>query len=589
MAESEPRYPYEDQQLSTEQRVEDLLARLDLDDKIGLLFHSHAMIGNPENPDQYGRTATAELIRNRRITAFLLQGGPSSPREIAQWHNEVQNIALEHPLGIPVTFSSDPRHGVSDNPLSANESGIFSRWPEPLGIAATADPEIARQFGDITRREYLASGIRVALHPQIDLTTEPRWARALHTFGESSELTSSLVTAYLEGLQAGNGIGQESVSGMAKHFPGGGPQKDGLDPHFKDGREQVYPGGMFEEHLAPFKAAIAAGVSQMMPYYGMPVGLDLEEVGFAFNRQVITGILREQLGFDGIVCTDFGVITGYGEGFPAKAWGVEHLTPEERIAKSLNAGVDQFGGENNTQLLASAVRNGLVTEKRLDESVRRILREKFVLGQFDQRRFVDPEVAVESIGVPVHIAAGVAAQKASLVYLSENPSLALPLKPGISVYAEGVEPAAFDGLATVVESPAQADVIIVRTSAPSYTDPTRGFLGSMHKGSLEYQPEFLEHIEELAGFAPVLLDVFLDRPAVLSPLVEKVALVGSFGVDDIPFLEVLFGDSLPAGRLPFDLPRSQAAVEASREDVPFDTENPLFRFGHGLGARVLSV
>ncbi len=577
------RFPYEDSSLPIEQRVADLVGRLDIEDKVGLLFQSHAMIGNPEDPDQYGRPATAQLMKECRINAFLIQGNPDSVRELAQWHNEVQKIALDSPLGIPVTFSSDPHHGVSENPLSANESGSFSRWPEPLGIAATRDPEVARKFGDVTRQEYRAVGIRVALHPQIDLTTEPRWARGLQTFGESSELTIQMVVAYIDGLQNGKVIGPQSVSGMAKHFPGGGPQKNGLDPHFRDGREQVYPGGMFEEHLKPFEAAIAAGISQMMPYYGMPVGLGLEEVGFAFNKDVLTGILRERLGFDGIICTDFGVITGYGEGFPAKAWGVENLSRENRIVKALDAGIDQFGGETCTDVLAEAVTHGKVSEDRLDVSVRRILQEKFELGLFDEMRFVDPNIAQKIVGSKGYLAAGVAAQKASIVLLDEVPAASLPLSKGISVYAEGISVNAFEDLANLVDSPEDADVAVVRMDAPSYTDPARGFLGSMHKGSLEYAPEVISHIEMLSATVPTIIDVFLDRPAVLTPFKDSVTLIGTFGVDDRPFVEVLFGTGTPSGKLPFDLPRSQAAVEASREDVPFDTENPLFRFGHGLG------
>lgn len=577
-------FPFQDRTLSVDARTEDLLERLTLEDKVGLLFHSQVGLDDPRSKDRYGRAAVAELVLERRMTAFCVQGAPADGRDLAQWHNEVQRIALELPLGIPVTLSTDPRHGVSDNPLAANEAGVFSRWPEPLGLAAIGSPSVARQFGDVTRREYLAGGIRVALHPQIDLTTEPRWARIVQTFGEDADLTSRLVVAYLDGLQAGNRIGPDSVAGMAKHFPGGGPQKDGLDPHFSDGREQVYPGGRFEHHLEPFVAAIEAGVSQMMPYYGMPVGLGLEEVGFAFNKAVITGILRERLGFDGIVCTDFGLVTGYGDVFPAKAWGVEHLDREERMVKLLDAGVDQIGGETSTDVLMAVVADGRVSEARLDVSVRRILREKFRLGQFDDRRFVDEDAAAVAIGAEAHRAAGVRAQQASLTLLTngvEGDPL-LPLTPGVKLYAEGVDEAAFEGLATVVGSPDEADVAVVRIAAPSYHDPARGFLGSMHKGSLELPPDQAEHLLALADRLPTVVDVYLERPAVLTPIAGVGALLGSFGTDDRPFAEVLFGRAEPRGRLPFDLPRSMAAVVASRTDVPFDTADPFLPFGHGL-------
>jgi beta-glucosidase len=544
------------------------------------MFHTYVPIADPEQPAPYGQSGAAQLIRSKRMTHFAAQGSPSSGREMAEWFNAVQRVADEHPLRIPVTISSDPRHSVTDNPLTTNSAGALSRWPEPIGIAAIASEEVARQYGDISRREYVAAGIRVALGPQIDLSTEPRWARITQTFGEDADLTGRLVRAYLEGFQ-GDTFGHDSVSAMAKHFPGGGPQKDGMDPHFEDGKEQIYPGGKFEYHLQPFIDALQAGVRQMMPYYGMPVGAEYDEVGFAFNKQIITDLLRERLGFTGIVCTDFTLVTGYPEVFPAKAWGVEELSQEERVIRLLDAGVDQLGGEHATELLVSVVKKGLIPESRLDESARRILAEKFLLGLFDDRRYVDEDTADQTIGSEEFIAAGRRAQQQSMVLLRNTNSL-LPLQRGIKLYLEGVDPTAFDGYATVVSTPGEADVAVLRTTSPDYRDASRGFLGSMHMGSLEYPAEETARLKTIALEIPTVLDVYLERPAVLTGLDSVAALLGTFGTDDAPFVEVLFGDSAPEGQLPFDLPSSMDAVIASRTDVPFDTEAPLFRFGHGL-------
>ena len=232
----------------------------------------------------------------------------------------MQELARQSPLGIPITFSTDPRHSFSDNPATSLLAGPFSQWPEMLGFGALDDPELVERFADIVRREYLAVGIRTALHPQIDIATEPRWSRASTTFGSSADVVGRLGAAYVRGLQ-GAELGADSVSAMAKHFPGGGPQKDGEDPHFSYGRSRSTRAATFEYHLEPFKKLIAAGVSQMMPYYGMPVGTEFEEVGFNFNKVILTDILRDQLGFDGIICTDWGIVS-------RQFWGVEDLTEE---------------------------------------------------------------------------------------------------------------------------------------------------------------------------------------------------------------------------------------------------------------------
>ena len=173
-------------------------------------------------------------------------------RAAARWSNLLQDLAAETRLGIPVTLYTDPRHSFSENMGAALAAGAFSQWPETLGFGAIDDPELVEQFADIARQEYLAVGIRGALHPQIDLATEPRWARAAGGFGQSAETAERLVAAYLRGFQ-GQRLTPASVACMTKHFPGGGPQRDGEDPHFPYGREQVYPGGGFEYHLRPFR------------------------------------------------------------------------------------------------------------------------------------------------------------------------------------------------------------------------------------------------------------------------------------------------------------------------------------------------
>ncbi|WP_026553948.1 glycoside hydrolase family 3 protein [Arthrobacter sp. 35W] len=582
---------FRDPSLPIEERVENLLGQMTLAEKAGLFFHTMITLGADgglaDADPVFGIASTVELVSARAMTHFNVFGAADSAAQMASWHNKLQELAASSRLGIPVTLSTDPRHSFTENPGTAMLAGPFSQWPEPLGLAAIGDEALVERFGDIARQEYTAVGLRVALHPQIDLATEPRWSRQVATFGEDAELTGRLAAAYIRGFQ-GETFGPESVSTMTKHFPGGGPQKDGEDPHFAYGREQVYPGGNFEHHLLPFEAAFDAGTRQIMPYYGMPVGTEYEEVGFGFNKSVITGLLRERYGFDGVVCTDWGLLSDAvigGQPFPARAWGVEHLSPRERMLAVLNAGADQFGGEAIPELLLDLVASGEVSEERIDVSARRLLREKFVLGLFDSP-LVDVDRAAAVVGSAEFQAAGEAAQRASFTLLTNRPAASgaptLPLARGLKVYLRGVSAEAAAGYAEVVGSPAEADVAIVRLQAP-YEERGTMFENFFHAGSLDYPADQLEELTTLCRTVPTVLDVFLDRPAILTPLVgEAAAITANFGAGAPALLDVLFGVAAPQGSLPMDLPRSMDAVEANLPDVPFDTADPLFRFGHGL-------
>ena len=341
-------------------------------------------------------------------------------------------------------------------------------------------------------------------------------------------------------------------------------------------------------HLEPFLAALDAGTSQIMPYYGMPVGTEHEEVGFSFNRSVITGLLREQLGFDGIVCTDWGLITDVPDAGPlgtARAWGVEHLDPDERMLKLLDAGIDQMGGEHCSDRLVALVKAGRVSEARIDQSARRLLHEKFRLGLFDDP-YVDEAAAALVVGRADFRAAGRRAQQRSLTLLTNGASATgaptLPLDRGLRLYVEGTT-TDLGAFATVVADPADADAALLRLKTPWEPSGQGGMVDLFHGGSLEFPPEEIERIGQICETVPTIVDIYLERPAVLTPLVPvAAAIIGNYGIEEDALLEVLFGEAAPEGGLPFDLPRSMAAVVASHSDAPFDTENPLFRFGHGL-------
>jgi beta-glucosidase len=586
---------YEDSRRPIEERVEDLLSQMTLEEKAGMMFHT--MIGmnedgslleeiGPMNP-----AATSDLLAERFMNHFNVYA-VAEPRQMAEWYNRLQELAEHTRLGIPVTISSDPRHAFSKDPgesiLTSNMlTGGFSQWPEPIGLAATRDPALVKEFGDIARQEYLAVGIRVALHPMADLATEPRWARIQGTFGEDAELASQIVSAYIEGFQ-GETLGPESVACMTKHFPGGGPQKDGEDPHFSYGKEQVYPGDNFDYHLLPFEAAFEAGTAQIMPYYGMPVGLAVEEVGFGFNKDVITGLLRGKYGFDGVVCTDWTLLTPVEamgrELIEAKCWGVEDLSVAERAGKAIDAGVNQFGGEACPEVIVDLVRSGLIQDARIDESVRRLLRDKFRLGLFDDP-YVDPETAERVVGNDAFRRAGEIAQRRSIVLLKNaetHDDRFLPIRGRPNIYVENLDPGVAGEYGQVVESVEDADVAILRLSAPF--EPREGFLERyFNAGDLDFKDEEKASILDVLGKVPTVVDIYLERPAVIPEIADRSAgLLADFGACDAAVLDVIFGRFTPSGKLPFEMPSSMDAVRRQKEDVPYDSEDPLFPFGHGL-------
>jgi beta-glucosidase len=578
--------PYEDPRLQVEERVDDLLERMTLEEKAALLFHQGLVVPDDgavdDEADLVGGASTRALVGELGLTHFNIYWGPG-PAVLAGWHNRMQEAAEGTRLGIPVTISSDPRHGTGDNPATNMSGNGFSVWPDPIGLAATRDEALVQEFADIARREYLAVGIRLALHPSADLATEPRWARVAGTFGEDAALAARLVGAYIRGMQ-GETLGSESVACMTKHFPGGGPQRDGEDPHFSYGREQVYPGGRFDYHLVPFGAALAAGTAQVMPYYGMPVGTEHEEVGFGFNRSVITGLLRERYGFDGVVCTDWGLLSDTmldGVVWPARAWGVEHLSREERALKAIEAGVDQFGGEACPEVVVELVRSGRVDETRIDSSVRRLLRDKFRLGLFDDP-YVDPDAAAEQVGTRSMIERGLRAQRRSIVLLSNDRGL-LPLDATSRVYLEALDASELPREAPVVDRPEDADVAIVRLRAP-YEPRDGNFVEALfHAGDLTFGADELARLIHLMRRLPTVVDIYLDRPAVIPELAEAAAaLLADFGATDGALLDVVYGRAKPTGALPFELPSSMDAVRRQLPDVPHDSDDPLFPFGHDL-------
>jgi beta-glucosidase len=382
------------------------------------------------------------------------------------------------------------------------------------------------------------------------------------------------------------------VATMTKHFPGGGPQFEGLDPHFPFQKGQVYPGNNFDYHLIPFNAAIAAHTAAMMPYYGVPMDSAHEHVGFSYNKQIITGLLRNHLHYEGIVCTDWGLVTDTHLGkilWPARAWGVENLTIPERVEKIINAGADQFGGENIPDVMVQLVKDGKISEKRIDSSVTRLLRLKFELGLFDDP-YIDASKASQIVGKPEFVKAGEESQRRAMTLLKngslpgkQNKILPLAIN-SLKIFIKNIDSATAAKYGTVVSQPSEADLAIIRLSTPWYPVASNIPMAQMfHHGDLDFKGKQKDSIMQILKAVPTIVDIYLDRPAVIPDIsANSLGLLADFGASDAAVLDVIFGKYKPVGHLPIELPSSMEAVHNQKEDVPYDSKDPLYRFGFGL-------
>ncbi len=579
---------YENAQAAAVDRVEDLLSQMTLEEKVGQMLHPSITI-KPDFPLMAFHFAMGRVdidaveIFDKHISHFNFYGAPT-PLEIAEKLNRLQKIAATTRLGIPLTISSDPLHEAASGGIAAFSVKGFSGWPSQLGFAAARDVDLVKRFGEIASAEYRAVGLRTALHPMADLATEPRWARNFGTFGSNAQLSAEMTNAYMLGFQ-GTALTDKSVMTMVKHFPGGGPQEFGLDAHLPSGKRQVYPGDNFDYHVEPFKKAIDNGLRVIMPYYGVPVDQTDENVAMGFNKVILTDLLRDELGFTGVVCTDWGIVA-------SRAWGVESLSVRERYKKSIDAGVDQYGGENDPEHIVDLVRSGELSEARIDQSVRRILLNKFELGLFEQS-LVDEDAIPALIRTPEYIASGLEAQRKSIVLLNNKMghTAALPLAEGTKIFVDGLDANEAKRYGSVVDSADHADVVVLYlptifngNQAPGSDELMDQFLSTiLPDNNLAFSQAVLDKAQAYSQSATLITVVDLNRPAILTELNQlSDGLIGTFGVYDSVLFDVIFGQFSPQGKLPFEIPSSMVAVMAQQEDMPDDSEAPVFEFGHGL-------
>ncbi|MDH8677020.1 glycoside hydrolase family 3 N-terminal domain-containing protein [Fusibacter bizertensis] len=414
---------YEDWRESDEARAMNLASILPVENIAGLMLYSAHVFAIGETLDE------AQL-------AFLDAGGRSvlnaasaaAPETGALWNNAMQVYAEKTPFGIPVNTSSDPR-----------DVGI-SAWPSNLALAATFDPQVAKDSAMTISQEYRLIGIGTLLGPQIDLASEARWVRIQGTFGEDPALSRDMTASYVDGIQSsydasGNdlGWGKDSMNAMIKHWPGDGAAEGGRESHALVGNSAVYPGGQFETSLIPFvdgglKLEGKTGeASSIMSSYSIAYDEDEaygELIGSAYSEYKIKDLLRGQYGYEGVICTDWGVINDPEE-FIHTSWGAEDMTKAERVYRVLTVGVDQFGGHNSNVEILEAYDIGVADigeeamRARFEESAVRLLKNIFNVNLFDNA-YIDVDETKEVVGSDALNAKGFDAALKSVVMLKNK-------------------------------------------------------------------------------------------------------------------------------------------------------------------------
>ena len=379
-----------------------------------------------------------------------------------------------------------------------------------------------------------------------------------------------------------------------KHFPGGGAGQGGQDPHFPWGKNEVFPGKMFENNLIPFKAAIKAGTSSIMPYYSLPLGTQYEEIAYAYNRAIIYDLLRVKLGFKGIINSDTGPID-------MMPWGAETLSITERYKKTMEAGVNLYSGNSDPTKLLETVKGGMVDMKLVDNSVLLLLNEKFQLGLFENP-YVDEDAAERIAGSKDFKAKADLALRKSIVLL-RNESNTLPLKAKTKVYFESYQKRSGasdtetgnvydinnDPSLEFVKTPEMADVILLWLK-PSAT-PLFGSTGAPLFLSLSKNGVNINYFNGLTAKKPTVLVMNYNNPWVIDEIYNDKTkgnfkgVLATFGTTHEALLDIISGRFNPTAKMPFTTPISEEVVKNQKEDVPGYLEGAgyaLFKYDEGL-------
>lgn len=544
---------YEDWRRSASERAANLASQMSIEEIAGLMLYSkHMAIPHISSSDPmkytYGGKSfadsgadTTDLSDNQKVALkddnlrHILVTKVSSPSAAARWNNNLQAFAESLPLGIPANNSSDPRNETrATDEFNEGSGGQASRWPTPLGLGASFDPEVVRDFGEVVSAEYRALGIATALSPQADIYTEPRWRRGVGTFTEDPDMAADMTKAYIDAFQTSygdavieDGWGTQSVNCMVKHWPGGATGEAGRDAHLCFGKYAVFPGGEFETAMQVFvKGAFnldgpTRQASAVMPYYTISYGIDPsgKNVANSYSKYIIQDLLIDTYKYEGVICTDWTITGDYKDVHihGGKPWGVETLSVAERHYEILKAGVDQFGGNNEKGPVIEAYNMWCKdfgqesARERFEHSARKLLMNFFRTGLFENP-YLDPEETSRVLASCDFRERGYKAQQKSVVML-KNAGSVLPVKERLKVYVPKrhipntynlagkvtvpgkydwpIEPAYFQKHYDFVDSPEEADFAVVVIGDPVNG---RGYdVEDLKKGGNGYVPMSLQY------------------------------------------------------------------------------------------------
>ena len=560
--------------------VEALLGRMTLDEKIGQMTQAdHGTL--KEHPED-----VRELFLGSVLSGGDSLPDPNTAQSWAEITDRYQRLASETRLGIPLLYGVDAVHGHN----GLRGAVIF---PHNIGLGATRDPALVERAARITALEVAATGIDWTFSPCLTVPRNERWGRTYEGFGETPELASALGAAAVRGYQGSDPGAPTAVLACAKHFVGDGATTGGKD----QGDSALGDEELRRIHLPGYRAAIAAGVGSIMISYNSIEGRPMHG-----SRALVTGLLKGELGFTGFTVTDWNGIDKIGGDY------------RTNVETAVNAGIDLFMEPQRYRQFVTTLRRlvaeGRVPVARIDDAVRRILRQKARFGLWDHP-FAD-RALIGTVGSPEHRAVARQAVAESLVLL-KNAQRVLPLARTTTIHVAGSRAddlgAQCGGWAvgwqgkrgpitvgtTILQGIRQAARAKVTFSADGSgaegagaviavvgEDPYAEGKGDRVDLSLSEEDRALVARLRKSG-RPLIVVLLSGRPMLLGAVLDEAdAVVAAWlpGTEGEGVADVLFGDKAPRGKLPHSWPRAMAQVPINVGDANYD---PLFPYGFGLG------